>query len=204
MDGTEKQDYYALWDMGCESQINNYRKSGGLIMDLAGNYEVTLEEMLDARERRVSVQNSLIQTYKTPVVSFTLNIPGPVKVFEKIPEAFEEGCRLIRQTLSESGITVLQERELREKTGYEAFFAADASPLLLKRLMTGLEDATSIGRLYDIDIIKQDGSKVSREETGRESRACLLCGLPAHECSRSRRHSVEELIAHIKNLLRDA
>ena len=51
-------------------------------MDLAGNNEVTLEEMLDARERRVFLQNSLIQTYNKPIISFTLNIPGPVKVFD--------------------------------------------------------------------------------------------------------------------------
>ena len=73
-------------------------------MDLAGNNEVTLEEMLDARERRVFLQNSLIQTYNKPIISFTLNIPGPVKVFDKIPETFEEGVRKIRQALCDSVI----------------------------------------------------------------------------------------------------
>lgn len=134
-------------------------------MDLAGNNEITLEEMLDARERRVFLQNSLIQTYNKPIISFTLNIPGPVKVFDKIPETFEEGVRKIRQALCDSAITVYHESEVREKTGYEAFFSADASPLVLKRLMSELEDGTSVGRLYDIDIIRQDGCKVSREET---------------------------------------
>jgi len=105
-------------------------------MDLAGNNEVTLEEMLDARERRVFLQNSLIQTYNKPIISFTLNIPGPVKVFDKIPETFEEGVRKIRQALCDSAITVYHESEVREKTGYEAFFSADASPLVLKRLMS--------------------------------------------------------------------
>ena len=170
-------------------------------MDLAGNNEVTLEEMLDARERRIFLQNSLIQTYNKPIISFTLNIPGPVKVFDKIPETFEEGVRKIRQALCDSAITVYHESEVREKTGYEAFFAADASPLVLKCLMSELEDGTSVGRLYDIDIIRQDGCKVSREETGRPCRTCLICGRPAHECSRSRRHSVEELVMHIEKLL---
>ena len=78
-------------------------------MDLAGNNDVTLEEMLDARERSVFLPNSLIQTYNTPIISFTLNIPGPVKVFDKIPETFEEGVRKIRQALCDSAITVYHE-----------------------------------------------------------------------------------------------
>lgn len=170
-------------------------------MDLTVNNEVLLEEMLAARERRVFLQNSLTEKYKTTLISFTLNIPGPLKVFEGIPEVFDRGYREILKALSDADIAVLHEHAIREKTGYEAFIAAAASPTTIKRLMTRLEDGSSIGRLYDIDIIKPDVSKVSREELGLPCRTCLICGQPAHACSRSRNHSVEELIAHIKKMI---
>lgn len=170
-------------------------------MDLTVNNEVLLEEMLAARERRVFLQNTLTEKYNTTLISFTLNIPGPVKIFEGIPEVFDGGYREILTALTDAGIAVLHEHVIREKTGYEAFIAADASPLTIKRLMTRLEDGTVIGRLYDIDVIKMDGNKVSREELGLPCRTCLICGQPAHACSRSRNHSVEELIAHIKNMI---
>ncbi|WP_125140441.1 citrate lyase holo-[acyl-carrier protein] synthase [Clostridium transplantifaecale] len=170
-------------------------------MDLTLNNEVLLEEMLAARERRVFLQNTLAKRYNTTLISFTLNIPGPVKVFAGIPEVFDGGYREILEALAAADISVLHEHIIREKTGYEAFIAADASPLTIKRLMTRLEDGSSIGRLFDIDIIKLDGSKVSREELGLPCRTCLICGQPAHACSRSRNHSVEELIAHIKKII---
>lgn len=43
--------------------------------------EVSLEDMLDAREHRQDIQRMLLSQYHLPVISFTLNIVGPVKVF---------------------------------------------------------------------------------------------------------------------------
>lgn len=170
-------------------------------MDLSSCKEVSLEEMLAARENRVTIQNKLIASYQAPVISFTLNIPGPVKVFDHIPDAFEEGVGNIEANLQQAGIPLLFKKCIRESTGYEAFFCADSSPSILKELMTRLEESSAIGRLYDIDIIRTDGSKVSREELGLPVRTCLLCNEPAHACSRSRRHSVKELIEKIGELL---
>lgn len=163
--------------------------------------EVSLEEMLFARERRAEIQNTLLQTYHAPIISFTLNIPGPVKVYSKIPEAFKKGCEQIETALEQAGISFFPAKTLKEKTGYEAFFCANASPEVLKKLMTTLEEDTPLGRLYDIDVLQNDGIKVSREDFGLPPRVCLLCSEPAHSCSRSRRHSVEELTARIMELI---
>ena len=53
--------------------------------------EVTLTEMLEAREARVRAQDSLRKRYGVPVVSFTLNIAGPVKDSPLIRRAFRWG-----------------------------------------------------------------------------------------------------------------
>ena len=40
--------------------------------------EVTLQEMLDARDRRAEAQRQLLERHARPLISFTMNIPGPV------------------------------------------------------------------------------------------------------------------------------
>lgn len=164
---------------------------------------VALNDILAARDLRVQMQNHLIKRYGRPIISFTLNIPGPIKVFDRIPEAFESGCIQILDCLSSAGLPVLHREMRRERTGFEALFSVDGDPLFLKRLMTELEERTAAARLFDIDVIRIDGSKVSREEIGLPPRSCLLCGGPAQACSRSRRHSVSELTEHIQKLLKE-
>lgn len=43
----------------------------------------------------------------------------------------------------------------------------DADALAVKRLLVPLEDASDLGRLYDIDIIGRDGKKISRSDIGQ-------------------------------------
>ena len=39
--------------------------------------EVTLQQTLDAREQRAARQRVLLERYETPLICFTMNIPGP-------------------------------------------------------------------------------------------------------------------------------
>ena len=57
--------------------------------------EVAVLDMLNARDRRHAIQQELIRTHNATVISFTLNIPGPIKVFPLGEMTFEEGVRLI-------------------------------------------------------------------------------------------------------------
>ena len=41
--------------------------------------EVTIYQILDARDRRVQKQKYILEEYKCPIVSFTMNIAGPEK-----------------------------------------------------------------------------------------------------------------------------
>ena len=40
--------------------------------------EVTLSQVLEARERRVQAQQRLLVRHSLPLIPFTMNIPGPV------------------------------------------------------------------------------------------------------------------------------
>jgi holo-ACP synthase len=162
--------------------------------------EAELPDMLNARERRVWVQEKLLAEYSGVLVSFTLNIPGPVKVLPYVPETFELALKEILQALSASGIPVLKRSLILDRTGPEAFLCVDADALDVKRLLVPLEE---MEKSDDIDIIGRDGKKISRSDIGKPGRTCLLCGRPARECSRSRTHSVAELTSAIEKIFKE-
>lgn len=165
--------------------------------------EVSLYDMLEARERRAMTQKRLLDLHHCCLISLTLNIPGPVKVMEGVPEAFEEGCRRIEAALKQAEISILEKHPVYEWTGYEAIYCIQADPMSVKSLMVSIEDSGRLGRLFDIDVIRPDGEKVSREDLGCPPRTCLLCGQPAHACARSRAHSVPELVNEIQHILQE-
>ena len=83
---------------------------------------------------------------------------------------------------------------MEENTGYEAFFLIKGTtPETLKSYMTAFEDGSSFGRIFDLDVLRPDSTKVSRTELGLSGRTCLLCDNPVFVCSRSRTHSAKEL-----------
>ena len=153
--------------------------------------EVSLQEMLAAHEHRSALRTRLLQQYKKKSDQFHLEHPGSGKSPGWCSQAFATGCRRIEALLKDRLVLVQHMETIKRKTGYEAFYCIDANPEFIKTLMVTLEDQDRLGRLFDIDVIRPDGSKVSREELGRPSRTCLLCKEPAHACSRSRRHSVQ-------------
>ena len=115
----------------------------------------TLLEILDARERRVARQKELIVAHGCSLVSFTMNIAGPVKYSPAIDKGFSLGLARIDCMLS--GLPVLSRNVIREHTGCEALWAVDADPLFLKALVVHLEDRDCFGRLLDIDILDSNG-----------------------------------------------
>ena len=165
---------------------------------------VSLVQMLDARERRVQHQQALLAQYHKPLICFTMNICGPVKDSPLIRRGFARGRQLLRQQFLRAKLVPLRENAIREVTGCEAFYVLDADPLTIKKFTTDIEDATPLGRLFDMDVIRPDGRKVDREELHLEGRRCLICGGPAKVCSSRRVHTVAELQEKTTEILTDA
>ena len=162
---------------------------------------VTLEEILECREQRAVYQQFLLEKYDLPIISFTVVMPGPCKQNAMSEKIFCQGKNAIESSLDGSLIRFKSEKA--EKTGYEAFYVVDMPVEKLKKLTAAIEDGGRIGRLYDIDVIGKDGVPVSRTAYGLPERKCLICGSPAHMCSRSRKHSVDELLEEIEKVLKD-
>ena len=168
------------------------------------DHQVTLTEMLDARERRAQTQQKLLAENKAPIISFTMNIAGPIKTSPLIQKGFELGKQAITQQLDSLNISRLHCLEKNAPTGNEAIYQVDADPLLLKKITSSIEDDSPLGRLFDIDILTPTGHKIDRTELGLPPRLCLICSRPAKECARSRTHTIEQLQAKTTAILSQA
>jgi len=159
--------------------------------------KVGIDEVLNCREKRVAIQNEMIRKYKKPVISFTMNIPGPIKTNNEIKKAFNIGKNLILEKLKENNIEILEIQELNENTGNELFISVNSLAKKIKNITVSIEEASELGRLFDMDVIDINFEKLSRESF----RKCLICEEQAQECGRSRKHSVEELQNKVEKIL---
>ena len=155
--------------------------------------EITLEQVLEARESRVREQRRLLSEYGAPVISFTMNIPGPVKETPLIRRAFLHGRKELNKALEEAGADVACERVKTEVTGCEALSVVLDDAREIKRLCTAIEDASPLGRLFDMDVIAPNGHKLDRSEVEGGERNCIVCGAKGRGCASRRTHTVEEL-----------
>lgn len=157
--------------------------------------DVSMAKILDARENRVQIQQEMLQKSPSCLLSFTLNIPGPVKVFPYTKWTYEVGISIILKGISLLNGVIIEQKEVKKDTGWEAFFALNLHPEDMKSYLLEQEEQHPLGRLFDFDILRADGSKLSRQELGFLERTCLLCGNPAFLCGRSRTHSAQEILA---------
>lgn len=160
--------------------------------------EINLEEMLVFREKRVSLQQKLINDWQMPVVSFSMNIPGPIKTNRQIRRAFSLGKQELFEKLRQAHLITGYAVEIHENCGDELIVSVSGSAEEIKDITVQIEENSPLGRLYDMDVINTDGTKLSRPVY----RKCLICEKQAQECARSRTHTVKELQNAVDELLR--
>lgn len=148
---------------------------------------ILLTEILNAREARAARQQALLQKYRCPVVCFTMNIAGPVKTSPLIRRAFDAGLSALVCALNPD--TIRSQEILHEITGDEAILSVDMEDSALKAICTGIEEATPMGRLFDMDVLNIHGQKLARSR----ERCCMICGAPGRSCAAGRVHSVASL-----------
>ncbi len=157
---------------------------------------VTLEQMLDARERRAMIQQDLLTQADSSgcLVCLTLNIAGEYKRTPMTKLLFDKGLSIMESLCFD----VAARRVLDEATGSEAFWLLQEDATQVKTLLEKAEDAFPAARLFDFDVLRKDGVKLSRGE----SRRCLVCGGPVAVCARNRAHGLDAVKAATNSLLR--
>ena len=157
---------------------------------------ITLQELLESRDRRAAHQRELLEKYPGCVLlCLTVQLPGPEKRNSLSLKIASAGVNAVKECF-----TPVYE-ELRDlPTGYEGYFILEGDPLEIKRAAARIEETNRLGRLMDLDVVGLDGP-VSREEIGLGERPCLICGKPVRYCMRAGTHSREELLKKIEELV---
>lgn len=166
-------------------------------------HAVTLMEMLGAREARAMRQQQLLEKYKRPVISFCLNIAGPVKNSPVLCRAFREGLERLECALLAARLGIAAREEVDQPTGCEALWVINGDGLAVKELCVELEDRDALGRLFDLDVLDPVSGKWDRTQLGQLPRKCLVCGKEGKGCASRRLHTVEELQEATRAILED-
>lgn len=164
--------------------------------------DASMAEILDAREARAERQRTLLQGCAS-LLCFTMNIAGPRKRSRLIDAAFLAAQSDILAVLHGHGQSTEAALTVSTAAGNELYLPSALEPEALKAMLLPLEEQSEFGRLLDLDVLRPDGSKVSRTELGLPERCCLICGEPGLSCARSRRHPVAELREATERILRN-
>lgn len=138
-------------------------------------------------------QQALHRQYGGTLLSFTMNIAGPVKDTPLVRLAFQAGLAALDRDL---GAPVHRE-SVAAPTGPEALLVYHRPAGAVKDLCLRLEEQAPVGRLYDLDVLSPGGEKLSRPQ----ARRCLICGGPVTVCSRSRAHGLAAIQAKTEDIL---
>ena len=127
----------------------------------------------------------------------SLNIPGR----EKTPAGSQAFFLSIfdQLVLDFPGALVL-EKSL-DALGPYAIIALKIDPRAAKRRCIALETGHPAARLIDLDVYSPAGVQIDRASLGVAARSCLVCQSSAVDCIRSKRHSLEDVIAKTHELL---
>jgi len=158
--------------------------------------EISLVELLQAREQRQQYREKLLKRFGKPVVCLMVNQPGAQKVTDAAVLVFREG----QMQMQELKAICLHEEERVLNTGWEGFWVFHAEALTLKEQLIALEEKHPLGRLWDFDVWDPLQGPLSREEMGWPARQCLLCSASGAECARSKRHTLGELDEEIRRI----
>jgi len=166
--------------------------------------KVGLLELLDNKEARVVRQNRMLAKYSQPLISLTINIPGPYKLTVVSKQIFSEALEAVLNECKQHNWNILGRQIIEKPTGKEAILSVDVhDSFALKKAMIGIEQSHRLGRLMDLDVCNKDGKMISRSCHEMSLRTCFICDKPAVICSRSSAHSLEELTEYIERTVLD-
>lgn len=170
-----------------------------LMKSKASNNKEALEKILEAREWRWHHRKELVAKYRKPILTITLNIPGP----DKTKNLYKKAFKYLIKDFKKNKISILHEEYRQSFDGPEAYLVVEHDTISLKKMCILFEDTHPLGRIADFDVLSNDDEVVSRKDLDKTERKCLLCERPATDCIISRRHSIEDLLTKIDEIIKD-
>lgn len=166
------------------------------------NMEITLEQLLAARDARAAYIKTLQKRYPGACVAvLTVIAPGPVKRSTDTIRLFSAGIQAIGRVLMRYELVPLVFEAHEKDTGDEAYLVVKTEPGFLKMELCKLEESAPYGRLWDMDVVKPNGEHISREDIGFSPRGCFVCGRTGRDCYSRRLHTTEEVLPAVERLM---
>ena len=164
--------------------------------------EITLEQVLAARDQRAATIKALRRRYPGACVAvLTVITPGPVKRSPETIRLFDAGVNAIARVIMRNELIPLVFEAHEKETGDEAYLVVKTEPGFFKMELCKLEESAPYGRLWDMDVIRPNGTAITREEIGFPERNCIVCGKAGRACYSRRLHTVEAVQAAWKKLM---
>lgn len=152
-------------------------------------------DLLEERERRVEIQNELMGKYEKTLLCIRVNYPGVYKDTELSRKIFAQVEKVVIDLLS----TYIDYKLLKVTAeGPIEIILLDEEPGIIKSIAMRIEDTHPLGRFVDIDVYDSETKlSLSRTELNFEPRRCYLCDDLAVNCTRQRKHQINELINYM-------
>ena len=160
--------------------------------------EISLEQLLEARENRANLQQQCLEQYGETVLSLTLLAVGEIKKNALLDFVFAKALEKLTALFDKLGVQPSAQFIRPLETGHEALFVLPIEANFLKQETMQLEDSSPLARLWDIDVIDHNGNLLSRADFDFPPRPCLVCDDNAKSCARSRKHSFDEIFAEMQ------
>jgi len=160
--------------------------------------EVGVIDIAESRNIRQAQQFALLKSNKT-LISFCLNIPGPIKQSFYLHKVFLSGLNEVKNTFNKE---IKHIEIINPKTGSEAKILLDINSQDVKDKCILIEENHPLGRLFDLDVLDLKNNNLIHLERAKP-RKCLICNDEAKLCARSRKHSLIEMQEKVTNLFID-
>ncbi|KAB1991461.1 triphosphoribosyl-dephospho-CoA synthase CitG [Haemophilus parainfluenzae] len=161
--------------------------------------EISLEQLLTAREERANLQQQLLTQYGQTLLCVTLTAVGGVKKNALLDYVFTKTLENLTALFMQLNITPTKEIVRPLATGHEAFFVLPIDGRALKAATIELEESIPLARLWDLDVFDAKNNLLSRSDFALPPRVCLVCGNEAKICARTRKHAVDEIVAEMQS-----
>ena len=157
-----------------------------------------INDILDDREKRYYKILSLIDRYKQPVICGKINYPGANKNTQEATKAFNALEKLLIKEFLEKS---LYSKTHHGKDGSSLLIVINCGAVKAKEICIDIENKHPLGRVFDIDIYNTKGTPISRTELGHKPRKCVVCDGYGKICTRTQKHTYEEVINRKNELI---
>lgn len=165
--------------------------------------QTSLTDLLNAREHRANLCQQWQQQSEpnNTLIVLTLVIPGPSKDTPRYRQLLRCAIDHLESQFADQQWHITRSENFWEATGSYHLWLINAPAEIVKQQCIQLEQSHPLGRLWDIDVLSQQGRPLSRNALGLPVRQCLICDQNARQCARARRHTLDELLQRIDDLL---